>query len=106
MSKYYNLKTRTSDGVIHDSKKEANRWCQLKLMERAGLITDLKRQVKYELIPKQDGERACSYKADFVYHDAKTGKMVVEDTKGYRTEAYKIKRKLMLFRYGIKITEI
>ena len=106
MSKYYNRKTRTPDGIVFDSKKEAMRWNQLKLMEKAGIITDLQRQVKYELIPKQDGERACCYKADFVYHNAKTGELVVEDTKGYRTEAYKIKRKLMLFRFGIKITEV
>ena len=106
MSKYYNQKTRTPDGIVFDSKKEAARWTNLKLMEKAGIITNLQRQVKFELIPKQDGERACSYKADFVYHDAKTCKMVVEDTKGYRTEAYKIKRKLMLYKYGIKITEI
>lgn len=106
MSKYYNQKTRTPDGIVFDSKREAARWNQLKLMEKAGIITDLQRQVKYELIPKQDGERSCSYKADFVYRDANTGQMVVEDTKGYRTEAYKIKRKLMLYKYGIKITEI
>jgi hypothetical protein len=75
-------------------------------MERAGLIKDIQTQVKFELIPKQDGERACCYVADFVYTDCNTGKKVVEDTKGYRTEVYRIKRKLMLWVHGIKIIEI
>lgn len=103
MSKYGNIKTTTSDGIRHDSIKEANRWCELNLLQRAGLISDLKRQVKYELIPKQEGEKALRYVADFVYTE--NGKTVVEDSKGYRTDVYKIKRKLMLYRYGIKIRE-
>lgn len=125
MSKYYNNITVTSDGIKHDSRKEANRWCELKLLERAGKITDLKRQVEFELIPDQyetyerysktgkrlkDGlkliERKCCYVADFVYTDLSTGQTVVEDTKGVRTEKYIIKRKLMLFVHKIKITEI
>ena len=104
-NKYLNKKCEIN-GIVFDSRKEARRYCELLLLVNGNYIKNLQRQVKYELIPKQDGERACSYKADFVYHDAKTGKMVVEDTKGYRTEAYKIKRKLMLYKYGIKITEI
>lgn len=106
MGKYYNKKTQTIDGMVFDSKKEASRWGQLKLMERAGLIKDIQTQVKFELIPKQEGERACSYVADFVYTDCNTGKKVVEDTKGYRTEVYRIKRKLMLWVHNIKIIEI
>lgn len=106
MNKYGNIKTKTSDGIKHDSRKEANRWCELKLLERAGKITDLQRQVKYELIPKQDGERACYYVADFVYHDVDANKKVVEDTKGVKTEVYKIKKKLMLYVHGIRIIEI
>ena len=106
MSKYGNIKTTTSDGITHDSIKEANRWCELKLLERAGRISDLKRQVKFELIPKQDGERAVYYIADFVYHNADDGKLVVEDVKGKRTKDYIIKRKLMLWIHGIKIKEI
>lgn len=106
MSKYKNVRTTTSDGIVHDSRKEAQRWCELKLLEKAGKITELQRQVKYELIPKQDGERACFYVADFVYHDVETGKMVVEDTKGKKTKEYVIKRKLMLYTHGIKIREI
>ena len=106
MNKYKNIKTTTSDGIVHDSRKEAQRWCELKLLERAGKIKDLQRQVKYELIPKQDGERACYYVADFVYHNAETGKKVVEDTKGKKTKEYIIKRKLMLYIHGIRIREI
>lgn len=91
-------------GFVFDSKKEFIRWCELRILERSGSISDLKRQVKYELIPKQVGERACTYVADFVYIDS-DGNKVVEDTKGVRTDAYRIKRKLMLWKHGIRIKE-
>lgn len=108
MQKYRNKKI-TIDGITFDSKKEANRWMELKLLERAGEISHLARQVKYELIPSQkiDGkvvERACSYVADFVYLEK--GKTVVEDTKGFKTPDYIIKRKLMLQVHGIHIREV
>jgi hypothetical protein len=90
-------------GDLFDSQKEFARWYALRHMERAGKIQDLKRQVKFELIPKQDGERACSYIADFQYYQ--DGNLVVEDCKGYRTADYKIKRKLMLWVHGIKVKE-
>lgn len=108
--KYKNKKVMI-DGIKFDSKKEANRYQELKLMQRAGIITDLQRQVKYVLIPSQKGddgrviERPCTYIADFVYID-ENGKTIVEDTKGYRTSDYKIKRKLMLYIHGVKINEI
>lgn len=107
-SKYGAVRVRTVDGIEHDSKKEAARWQELNLMLRARLIEDLQRQVRFELIPKQDGERACTYIADFVYIDRKTGEKIVEDVKSpaTRTEAYRIKRKLMLFVHGIRIKEI
>lgn len=104
-NKYGNRKV-VVDGITFDSRKEANRYQELKLLERAGKIHDLQMQVPFELIPKQDGERSCRYVADFVYTDAETDQKVVEDTKGVRTDVYKIKRKLMLFNYGIKIREI
>lgn len=104
MNKYHNVKTTTSDGITHDSIKEANRWCELKLLEKAGKIQHLQRQVKYALIPKQQGERAVEYIADFVYQE--DGKLVVEDVKGKKTKEYIIKRKLMLWIHGIKIKEI
>ena len=107
-SKYGAVRVRTVDGIEHDSKKEAARWQELNLMLRARLIEDLQRQVRFELIPKQEGERPCTYIADFVYIDRKTGQKVVEDVKSpaTRTEAYRIKRKLMLYVHGIRIREI
>jgi hypothetical protein len=102
-NKYHNKATKTFDGNVHDSRKEATRWSELLILERAGLISDLKRQVKYELIPKQDGERAVYYIADFVYME--NGAKVVEDVKGCRTEVYKLKKKMMLYFHGIRIRE-
>lgn len=94
----------------YDSAKEHKRADQLKLMLRAGLISNLREQVKFVLVPAQrdaDGnllERECSYYADFVYD--KDGVTVVEDTKGFRTPEYKLKRKLMLHVHRISIVEI
>lgn len=123
--KYNNTKI-TLDGITFDSKHESNRYLELKLLERAGTITDLRLQVKFELIPAQYApdevkvlksgkekivkgkclERECSYIADFVYTDLRTGKTVVEDSKGMRTPEYVIKRKLLRYRYGIAIQEV
>lgn len=107
----YNNKKITVDGQIFDSKKEASRYEELRLLEKAGEIKDLRTQVKFKLIPAQRDEatgkvieRECSYKADFVYDEA--GETVVEDVKGFRTKEYIIKRKLMLYQYGIKIREV
>lgn len=103
MSKYRANKT-ILDGIQFDSKREAQRYSELKLLERAGVIQNLRLQVKFELIPKQQGERACTYIADFVYEE--NGQTVVEDAKGMKTKDYIIKRKLMLWIHGIKIREI
>ena len=124
-SKYYNVKTKASDGSVFDSMKEARRWEQLLLLQKAGKITSLQRQVAYELLPNQyetypryskkgerlkDGtklvERKVDYVADFVYTDAETGENIVEDTKGVRTKDYVLKRKLMYAVHGIKIKEV
>ena len=123
-SKYGNRKT-VVDGIVFDSQKEAQRYRELLLLERAGKISYLDRQTKFTLIPAQREpstemykrgrnkgkekpgkllEKECSYIADFAYFQ--DDKYVVEDTKGVRTEAYKIKRKLMLERYGIQIKEV
>ena len=106
MSKYHNKKTIV-DGIEFDSKGEGERYIELKLMQRAGLIRDLQLQVKFELIPAQRGktrsERPVNYIADFVY--IKDGKKIVEDFKGYRTDVYKIKRRMMKWLYGIDIRE-
>lgn len=114
MNKYHNRKATTGDGIKHDSRREAVRWCELNLLQRKGIITGLRRQVKFVLIPTQYGtglkgkkkllERECSYLADFVYKE--NDQLVVEDTKGYRTKEYVIKRKLMLYVHGIKIQEV
>ncbi len=101
--KYRNVK---SDG--YHSKKEAKRASELKLLQHAGVITNLQEQVKYELIPSQnkgDGtkERPVTYVADFVYEE--NGVIVVEDVKGMRLPEYVIKRKLMLWVRDITIRE-
>ena len=101
----YRAEKINDNGEIFDSKKEYYRYCDLKLLECSGEIRDLRRQVKYELIPKQEGERAVNYIADFVYKD-KSGREVVEDAKGIRTKEYIIKRILMLYIFGIKIMEV
>lgn len=110
MSKYNSKKT-VIDGQKFDSKKEANRYQELVLLEKAGVIKNLSRQVKFVLIPAQRDEatgkvieRECSYKADFKYEE--DGKTVVEDVKGFRTKEYIIKRKLLLYQYGIRIREV
>ena len=104
MTKYNNTTVRV-DGRLFDSKREAARWQELQLLERAGEITELERQVEYELIPKQKGERAAKYIADFRYKDHE-GKTVVEDTKGVKTPVYILKRKLLLWVHGIRVVEV
>ena len=125
----YNNKKIIVDGIKFDSKKEALRYKELKMLEKAGIISNLQRQVKYTLIPaqyertdevytrgKDKGkpkkgriiERECAYYADFVY--LQNGNTIVEDVKGYRDgQAYNlfvIKRKLMLYVHGIIIKEL
>lgn len=102
-NKYGARKLKAPDGQVFDSVKEFHRWGCLRLLERAGRISDLRRQVSFELIPKQKGERACSYVADFVYYE--NGQLVVEDCKGFKTDVYRIKKKLMLWVHGISIKE-
>ena len=107
--KYGNRKTEF-DGLLFDSKREAQRWAELKLIEKAGEIKNLRRQVTFELIPPQKGklrtERRTVYIADFVYEQ--DGETVVEDakSKATKTPEYIIKRKLLLWRYGIQIKEV
>ena len=106
MSKYGNKKT-VIDGITFDSKKEAERYCELRLLLRSGRIKDLRLQVPYEVVPsvKIHGvkQRAVKYIADFVYTEA--GREIVEDSKGVRTREYVIKRKLMKHVHGIDIRE-
>ena len=107
-AKYGNRKV-PADGQTFDSRKEYRRFCELRLLEKAGEVADLRRQVRFELLPAQriDGkviERAVTYIADFVY--TAHGQTVVEDTKGVRTKEYILKRKMMLFFHGIVIKEV
>jgi hypothetical protein len=107
-NKYY-AKKCVCDGEVFDSSKEMHRYQKLKLLEKTGEIQNLRRQVKYVLIPSQriDGkivEREVAYKADFVYEA--DGETVVEDAKGVKTTDYIIKRKMMLLFYNIRIKEV
>lgn len=119
-SKYGAVKIQYKD-MAFDSKKECRRYIELDTLQQAGEISDLQRQVKFVLIPTQREpdtigprgrvikgraiEKECAYIADFVYKD-KDGKTVVEDAKGVRTEAYKIKKKLLLKVHGLRIHEV
>ena len=109
MRKYRNEPTIV-DGIRFDSKAEAMRWQELRLMERAHEISDLQRQVPFKLIPtcktrKGKTVYGTTYLADFVYKD-RQGRQVVEDVKGVKTDVYKLKCKLMLWLYGIEIQEV
>lgn len=119
-SKYHASKV-IRHGETFDSRKEADRYDELLILQQAGEIKNLQRQVKYTLIPEQREndrrgprggvikgklvERSVNYIADFVYEDARTGETVVEDVKGIRTKEYIIKRKLMMYLYQIRILE-
>lgn len=124
----YNARKVMRDGILFDSIHEAQRYSELKILERAGAISDLELQKKFVLIPNQRGEstevykrgknkgkpklgpvleREVAYFADFVYKE--NGVQVVEDAKSDATrkkESYIIKRKLLLHMYGIKLVEV
>lgn len=118
--KYHNKKVEY-EGIVFDSLKEKRRYCQLQIMEKGGIISDLRLQVPFELIPavyedeviqmktkskvkKRCVQRATTYVADFVYK--RDGKTIVEDTKGFRTKEYELKKKMMRAFLGIIINEI
>lgn len=107
-SKYHNKKVYY-DGHLFDSQKEKSWYIKFKLMEQSGVISDLKLQVKYELIKTFKLEdktyRSTNYIADFTYK-TKDGKLHVIDVKGIRTDVYKLKKKLMAWKYGIEIEEV
>lgn len=126
-NKKYGNKKVCVDGILFDSKDEVKRYYELRFLERAGKVKDIKYHEEFELIPTQyetyerfgkkgnklkDGvrlvERAAIYTADFTYIDCETGEKVVEDVKceKTKTEAYVIRRKLMYKVHGIKIKEV
>jgi hypothetical protein len=100
VSKYRNLKTEL-DGLKFDSRKEARRYVELRMMERAGAIEGLELQVRFPLVV--GGVKVCEYVADFVYRVG--GVRIVEDCKGIKTPVYKLKKRLMLAVHGIEILE-
>ena len=117
----FHAKKTVFNGETFDSKKEAARYATLILLQKDGRIRNLRRQVPYELIPAQHEpdtvgprggrkrgkllEKSCTYIADFVY-DTADGLTIVEDTKGVRTPEYIIKRKLMLYKHGVRVDEV
>ena len=123
----YNASKVVYDGITFDSKKECKRYMELKLLEKGNVIRDLRLQVEFELLPNQYAtekrygkngkplkdkkvllERRVVYRADFVYILNETGETVVEDAKSEitRTPVYLLKRKLMLYRYGVRVHEV
>lgn len=108
-SKYKNKKC-TYKGIKFDSKKEMAYYIKLKMLEEKGKIKKLELQKTYELQPsfKVNGKtyRKITYKADFSYITTEDNKLHIVDTKGFRTEVYKLKRKMFAFKYGIEIEEI
>ena len=103
MSKYGNQKTEI-DGFVFDSKREANRYQELKLLERAGEIENLELQPKYSVDINR--KHICNYFADFRYFDKRNGVTITEDAKGMKTDVYKIKKKLVEAIYSITIVEV
>jgi len=118
----YHAKKVSIQGEVFDSKKEARRFLELQMLEKAGRISGLQRQKKFVLVPAQYEpettgprggrikgkllEREVAYYADFVYFDEEEKDFVIEDTKGVRTKDYIIKRKLMLWLNGYQIREV
>lgn len=100
MSKYNAIPTWV-DGIKFASASEARRYRELKLLESAGEITDLELQVKYPCIV--NGVKVCDYISDFDYTEG--GKRITEDVKGFKTPAYRLKKKLIFALYGITISE-
>lgn len=118
MNKYYRRNTYSKyrnekvylDGIKFDSNRECQRYIELKTMLNAGLIKNLELQKTFVL---QEGYsinghkvRPITYKADFVYFDVKSQKVIVEDVKGMRTDVYKIKKKLFEYKFRMPIVEI
>ncbi len=100
----YRNQTTVVDGIAFDSKREARRYSELRLLERGGIISGLELQKRFEIVPKSEHGKALYYIADFVYTE--NGKPVIEDVKGVKTQVYVLKKRLVAERYGVKIKEI
>ena len=109
MSKYYSKKVIV-DNIVFDSKKEASYYLKLKALLKSGVIKDLELQKEYILQDKfkinGKTQRKISYKADFTYFSVEDNKLHVVDVKGFKTEIYKLKKKLFEYKYGIEIEEV
>tara|TARA_B100000927_G_scaffold288788_1_gene284085 strand:- start:4407 stop:4742 length:336 start_codon:yes stop_codon:yes gene_type:complete len=111
MTKYRAIRTMV-DGIYFDSKREANRYSELKIMEKAGIINSLKLQPEFKCMV--NGKKVCTYKADFEYlmvddigPQGQIGYYIVEDVKGFKTPVYRLKKKLVEACYpGTVIKEI
>lgn len=105
----YKNKITYYENIRFSSKKEAQRYIELKLLEKTNQIKELELQKKFELQPsyKKNGKtiRSINYYADFYYYDIIKGKYIVEDTKGMKTEVYKLKKKIFEYKYDITIIE-
>ena len=109
-SKYRAIKT-TIDDIMFDSKAESRRYCELKLLEKAGEIKDLELQPKFvlqEAFTRKDGKkfRPITYKADFRYYDLTAGHEVIEDVKGHITQQFRLRQKMFECRYPDLILKI
>ena len=101
-SKYRNIPTEV-EGRIFQSKREAARYVELRMLERSGIITELRCQVRFNL--DVNGVHVCNYLADFTY-SGQDGRLVVEDVKGVRTATYRLKAKLMIACHALRIVEV
>ena len=106
----YKNKSVEYHGIKFDSKKEMAYYIKLELLEQKGIIKDLELQKSFELQPsfKLNGKtyKKITYRADFSYVSVEDNKMHIVDTKGFRTEVYKLKKKMFAYKYGIEIEEI
>lgn len=104
VGKFGNKKVTDASGRKFDSKRERKRAGELELLLKLGKISDLQYQIRFEVIPKQDGMRAAHYVADFGY--VENGQVIIEDAKGMKTPVYILKKKLMLQVHGIAVREV
>lgn len=109
VAKYHNKKVKY-DGYTFDSIREKNYYIKLKLLEKAGKIKELELQKEYELQPSfklnNKTYRSIKYRADFTYKTTEDDKLHVIDVKGFRTDVYRLKKKLFEYKYKIEIEEI
>lgn len=104
MTHKYHAKKTAIDGITFDSRKEAERYKELKALQRVGKIDRLELQPRFVLMDgfRYEGKaiRKIEYIADFLYRDLSTCELIVEDVKGVKTDVYKLKKKMFLKRYG------